>query len=93
MNELSDYFRLKEYDRIKLEKECLANLKKVIDLCIKKEYNFNIHQSDGNGSISLTVDKWQTSFSSYFKGSLISYRDATGTMTISQLLEKLKSIK
>lgn len=93
MNELSDYFRLKKLDRIKLEKQCLVNLKKVIDLCIKKEYNFNIHNSEGNGSINVTVDGWENSFSSYFKGSLISYRDATGTMTISQLLEKLKSIK
>lgn len=93
MKQLNDYFRLKEFDRIESEKQCLINLKKVIDLCIKQEYNFTVHQSEGNSSINVTTDGWKNSFSSYFKGSLIEYSDETGTMTISQLLEKLKKIK
>ncbi len=90
MKQLNDYFRLKEIDRIEAEKQCLINLKRVIDICIKRNYNFSIHQSEGNSNIYLSTDGHATSVSSYFKGSLIDYSDETGTMTMIQLLEQLR---
>lgn len=90
MKQLSNYLRLKEIDRIEAEKKCLINLKKVIDICIKRDYNFSIHQSEGNSNIYLTTDGHATSISAYFKGNLINYSDKTGTMTMIQLLQKLR---
>jgi len=90
MKELSHYFRLKEIDRIEAEKQCLINLKKVIGICVKKDYNFNIHSHEGSSSINVTTDKFTTSYSSYFKGTLINYSDEIGTMTMIQLLDKLR---
>lgn len=92
MKELNDYFRLKEYDRVKAEKECMTTLKKVIDICLKKDFIFNVHANDGNSNISVTTDGWITNFSSYFKGNLINYSDDTGTLTVFELLEKLKKL-
>lgn len=89
MEGLNDYFRLKEYDRIKEEKECMTTLKKVIDICLKKDFIFNVHSGEGISSISVTTDGWKTSFSSYFKGSLINYSDGN-TVLISELLKELK---
>lgn len=91
MRELNDYFRLKEIDRIEAEKQCLINLKKVIDICIKKDFLFSIHTGEGHSCINISTDRYKTTFSSYFKGSLIDYSDETGTMTMDKLLEKLRS--
>jgi hypothetical protein len=89
MDGLSDHFRLKEYDRIKLEKECMTTLKKVIDVCLKKDYIFNVHSGEGISSISVTTDGWDTSFTSYFKGSLINYSDGN-TIPMHELLHNIK---
>ena len=93
MKQLNDYFRLKELDRIESEKKCLSDLKKVIDICIKKDFLFNVHTGEGNSSISVSTDRWNTTLSCYFKGSLIEYSDETGTMTMDRLLQKLRTIK
>lgn len=90
MKELNDYFRLKEIARIEEEKQCLINLKKVIDICIKKDFLFSVHTGEGSSSINVSTDRYNTTLSSYFKGSLINYSDETGTMTMIQLLEKLR---
>lgn len=89
MENLSDYLRLKDYDAIKAEKECIIALKKVINICIKHNYIFNVHSAEGHSSISLTTDRWQTSFTAYFKGALINYSSGQ-KMTIFELLNKLK---
>lgn len=92
MKELNDYFRFKEFERAESEKKCMIAVKRVIDICLKKNYIFNVHSNDGNNNISVTTDGWTTSFVSYFKGDLINYSDETGTVTIFELLEKLKKL-
>lgn len=84
---MSDYFRLKEIDRIESEKKRMITLKKVIDVCLKKGFHFSVNPEVSN--LYVSVDRFETSFSSYFKGSLIDHNDGN-TMTIDKLLEKLK---
>lgn len=91
MEQLNNYFRLKEIDRIESEKKCLITLKKIINICLKKGYLFSIHFSDDDGGINLTTDGYTTSFNSYFKGTLINYSNNKDTFTVFQLLDKLKN--
>lgn len=93
MESLNDYFRLKEIDLKEAERKCIVDLKKVIDICIKKDFLFSVHSGEGNSSINVSTDRHNTTLSSYFKGTLIDYSDETGTMTISQLLEKLRACR
>ena len=86
--EMSDYFRLREIERVESEKKCMITLKKVIDVCLKKRYHFSVSPPVSN--ISVSVDTFETSFSSYFKGNLINYNDGN-TMPMDKLLEKLKN--
>lgn len=85
---MSDYFRLREIDRIEAEKKCMITLKKVIDVCLKKGYHFSVSPEVSN--IGVSVDRFETSFSSYFKGNLIDYNDGDA-MPMDKLLEKLKN--
>ncbi len=88
MDKLSDYFRLKEFDKIEAEKKCMADLKKVINICLKNGYNFSVNPEVS--CIYLSKDVFITSFSSYFKGSLINYSDGD-TVPMYKLLEIIKS--
>lgn len=91
MNELSDYFRLKEYDRIELEKKVMIDLKKVIYLCLKKGWHFSVNAQ--TTQIDVCIDNnFDNSITAYFKGDLINYESEFST-TVSKMLEKLKSIK
>ena len=88
MKALSDYFRLKEFDRIEKEKKCLIALKKVIDICLKKGFHFSVNPEVYN--INVSTDSYKTSsLSAYFKGDLIEYSDGS-TITIYEMLEVLK---
>jgi len=87
MEQLEDYFRLKEYDRIELEKKCMIDLKKVINICLKKSYHFSINKN--TSQIDVSIDDFETNFTSYFKGRLIQYKSEY-CISISELLEKLK---
>lgn len=86
--EMSDYFRLKEFDKIEAEKKCMITLKKVIDICLKKGFHFSVSPAVSN--LSVSIDGFETSFSSYFKGSLITYNDGD-TIPMNDLLTILKS--
>lgn len=87
MKTLNDYFRLKEYDRIELEKQCMIDLKKVINICLKKSYHFSVNKN--TAQIDISTDDFDTNFSSYFKGQLITYKSER-CMPMNELLEKLK---
>lgn len=89
MNQLNEYFRLKEVDRKEMERLCMIDLKKVIDICIKRNYTFSI-----NGELALlnvTIDnEFEKTTYSYYKGTLIGYEDVS-TMTVKNLLHKLRT--
>lgn len=88
---MSDHFRLKEIDRIEAEKKCMIVLKKVINICLKRNYHFSVNTECGN--INMTFDAYvETSFSSYYKGQLIDFSDGN-TLTITELLNLLQSKK
>jgi hypothetical protein len=87
METLNDYFRLKEYDRIELEKKCMVDLKKVIDVCLKKGHHFSVNKN--TNQIDVSTDDFETNLVSYFKGRLINHKSQYA-MPISELLEKLK---
>lgn len=87
MRTLNDYFRLTEYDRIKLEKQCMIDLKKVINICLKKGYHFSVNKN--TNQIDVSTDYFDTNFTSYFKGQLITY-NSKYCMPMNELLEKLK---
>jgi len=89
MEALSDYFRLKEIDRIEAEKKCMIDLKKVINICLKKSYHFSVNKN--TSQIDVSIDDFETNFSSYFKGQLIQYKSEY-CMPMDELLEKLKTI-
>jgi len=91
MKELNDYFRLKEIDRVESEKKCLIALKKIIDICIKRNYNFSVNGELGLLNITIDNNFDETSYS-YYKGTLIEYQDVS-TITVHALLDKLKQIK
>ncbi len=92
---LSDRFRLQEIDRIEAEKKNFFLLKKVFAICVKKGFDLSLNPS--SESLNLRIDKFETSINSYYKGQLIDYSDTDNkihqTMTISQLLEYLKTHK
>lgn len=88
MNELSDYFRLKEIDRIEAEKRSLIALNKVIAICLKKDFYFSVNPK--TKGITVSFDNFENSLDSYFKGELMNYSDGK-TITIFELLEILKS--
>ena len=89
MKQLNDYFRLKEYDRIELEKKCMIDLKKVINICLKRCYHFSINKN--TTQIDISIDDFDTNFTSYFKGHLINYK-SEHCIPMSELLEKLKTL-
>lgn len=87
MNTLSDYFRLKEYDRIEAEKKCLVTLKKVMDVCLKKGFSFSVNTQTNGISVHENDFKW--TLDAYFKGDLINYSDNNNTCTIFEMLQQL----
>lgn len=87
MNSFNDHFRLKEYDRIEAEKKCMIDLKKVINVCLKKGYHFSVNKN--TTQIDVSTDDFDTNFSSYFKGTLMNYKSEYA-LPMSELLEKLK---
>lgn len=89
---LDDYLRLQELDRIEGEKKCLVCLKKIINICLKRNYTFSIHALRDDSSINVTTDGWKSSYNAYFRGSLINYSDGKETLTVFELLEKLKNL-
>lgn len=89
MKELSYYFRLKEYDRIEAEKKIMIDLKKVIEICLKKSFHFSVNPTCN--VINVSTNGFETSFDSYFKGDLIKYSYGN-TVTMSELLEKLRKM-
>lgn len=91
MSSLSDYFRLKEYDRIEAEKKCMIDLKKVIDLCLKKGWHFSVNGTCNQIDVCYDGD-FANSLYAYFKGELINHESDHNT-TVSKMLEKLKLIK
>jgi hypothetical protein len=78
---------MKEIDRTESEKERLIALKKVIGICIKKGFHLSVNPEAS--SITVSTDSYKNILCSYFKGSLVNYKDNT-TLPIFELLEKLK---
>ena len=64
---LDDYLRLQELDRIEGEKKCLVCLKKIINICLKRNYTFSIHALRDDSSIDVTTDGWKSSYNAYFR--------------------------
>ena len=87
---MDTYFEKRMLAQIEAEKKCLSALKKVIDLCLKKQLHFSVN-IEASG-ISVYNLKTEFNKDAYFKGSLINYSDGQ-TCTIHELLELIKNYK
>lgn len=86
MKELSDYFRLKEIDRIEAEKQATSYLKKVINICLKKGFHFSYNPTCDQ--ITVSTDVFKTTYDCYVKGNLLNHK-STFSIPIKDLFELL----
>jgi hypothetical protein len=77
--------------KIEAEKKAMSDLKKVINICLKKGFHFSVNPECN--LITASYDRYDTSLYSYFRGNLLNYFEESGTVAISQMLTILQSKK